>query len=59
MVTTDTFRPRALRLTRLLGRPGFHLFLTGLLMVLGFGLAHRLSELSGRNQLSALSTERL
>jgi len=52
-------RPHALRLLRLLGRPGFHLFLTGLLMVLGFALAHRLSERSGREQLSALSTERL
>jgi two-component system C4-dicarboxylate transport sensor histidine kinase DctB len=52
-------RPRALRLLRLLGRPGFHFFLTGLLMVLGFVLAHRLSERSGRDQLSALSTERL
>lgn len=52
-------RPRALRLVRLLSRPGFHLFLTGLLMVLGFVLAHRISERSGREQLSALSTERL
>ncbi|KQY81292.1 ATP-binding protein [Pelomonas sp. Root1444] len=55
----ESLRPRALRLLRLLGRPGFHLFLTGLLMVLGFVLAHRLSERSGREQLSALSTERL
>lgn len=47
------------RLPRLLSRPGFYLFLTGLLMVLGFVLAHRLSERSGREQLSALSTERL
>lgn len=53
------FRTRAVRLTRLLGRPGFHAFLTGLLMVLGFVLAHRVSERSGREQLSALSTERL
>lgn len=52
-------RSRALRLARLLSRPGFHLFLTGLLMVLGFALAHRLSERSGREQLTALSTERL
>lgn len=52
-------RPRVLGALRLLGRPGFHLFLTGLLMVLGFVLAHRLSERSGREQLSALSTERL
>ena len=52
-------RPRASRLPRWLGRPGFHVFLTGLLMVLGFMLAHRLSERSGRDQLSALSTERL
>ena len=52
-------RPPVRRLLRLLGRPGFHLFLTGALMVLGFGLAHRLSERSGREQLSALSTERL
>lgn len=52
-------RSSAVRLFRLLGRPGFHLFLTGLLMVLGFVLAHRLSERSGRDQLSALSTERL
>jgi two-component system C4-dicarboxylate transport sensor histidine kinase DctB len=52
-------RPRAVRLARLLSRPGFHFFLTGLLMVLGFWLAHRLSERSGREQLSALSTERL
>lgn len=59
MVAPDSPRPRALRLPRLLGRPGFHIFLTGLLMVLGFGLAHRVSELSGREQLSALSTERL
>ncbi|MCE4536578.1 ATP-binding protein [Pelomonas sp. P7] len=52
-------RPRALRLARLLSRPGVHFFLTGLLMVLGFWLAHRLSERGGREQLSALSTERL
>ncbi|RTL18504.1 MAG: sensor histidine kinase [Burkholderiales bacterium] len=50
---------RALRLSRLLSRPGFHVFLTGLLMVLGFALAHRLSERSGREQLAALSMERL
>lgn len=59
MVVSESLRPRALRLLRLLSRPGFHLFLTGLLMVLGFVLAHRLSERSGREQLSALSTERL
>lgn len=59
MLLPDSFRPRALRLLRLLGRPGFHLVLTGLLMLLGFALAHRLSERSGREQLSALSTERL
>lgn len=62
MVVSSSFsRPRApaLRLLRLLSRPGFHLFATGLLMVLGFVLAHRLSERSGREQLSALSTERL
>ena len=59
MVVTASLRPRALRLLRLLSRPGFHLFLTGLLMVLGFVLAHRISERSGREQLSALSTERL
>jgi two-component system, NtrC family, C4-dicarboxylate transport sensor histidine kinase DctB len=59
MVVPESLRPRALRLLRLLSRPGFHLFLTGLLMVLGFVLAHRLSERSGREQLSALSTERL
>ncbi|MDR7272287.1 two-component system C4-dicarboxylate transport sensor histidine kinase DctB [Pelomonas saccharophila] len=59
MVVPASLRPRALRLIRLLSRPGFHLFLTGLLMVLGFVLAHRLSERSGREQLSALSTERL
>ncbi|MEO6278088.1 ATP-binding protein [Roseateles sp.] len=52
-------RPRALRLFRLLSRPGFHLFLTGALIVLGFVLAHRLSERSGREELSAVSTERL
>lgn len=56
---SDAFRPRALRFIRLLSRPGFHLFLTGALMVLGFVLAHRLSERSGREALSALSTERL
>ncbi len=59
MVVHDLSRPRAPRLPRWLGRPGFHVFLTGLLMVLGFMLAHRLSERSGRDQLSALSTERL
>lgn len=59
MVVHDLSRPRASRLPRWLGRPGFHVFLTGLLMVLGFMLAHRLSERSGRDQLSALSTERL
>jgi two-component system, NtrC family, C4-dicarboxylate transport sensor histidine kinase DctB len=59
MVVTASLRPRALRLLRLLSRPGFHLFLTGLLMVLGFVLAHRISERSGREELSALSTERL
>lgn len=59
MVVPESLRPRALRLLRLLSRPGFHFFLTGLLMVLGFALAHRLSERSGREQLSALSTERL
>jgi len=37
---SDALRPRALRLIRLLSRPGFHLFLTGALMVLGFVLAH-------------------
>ena len=56
---SDALRPRALRFLRLLSRPGFHLFLTGALMVLGFVLAHRLSERSGREDLSALSTERL
>ncbi|RZL32790.1 MAG: sensor histidine kinase [Rubrivivax sp.] len=56
---SDAFRPRALRLFRLLSRPGFHLFLTGALMVLGYLLAHRLSERGDREQLSALSTERL
>lgn len=59
MLVPASSRPRVLRLLRLLGRPGFHLFLTGLLMVLGFALAHRLSEHSGREQLSALSSERL
>ena len=59
MVVPESFRPRALRLLRLLSRPGFFFFLTGLLMVLGFVLAHRLSERSSRDQLSALSTERL
>src|ERR1700740_1451407 len=59
MLVPESLRPRALRVIRLLSRPGFHLFLTGLLMVLGFVLAHRLSERSGREQLSALSTERL
>lgn len=59
MVVHDSSRPLSPRLPRWLGRPGFHLFLTGLLMVLGFVLAHRLSERSGREQLSALSTERL
>lgn len=59
MVAHAPLRPRAVRLFRLLGRPGFHFFLTGLLMVLGFVLAHRLSERTGRDQLSALSTERL
>ncbi|MBW8894397.1 MAG: hypothetical protein JF617_20715, partial [Burkholderiales bacterium] len=57
--SSPRLRPGALRLLRLLSRPGFYLFLTGLLMVLGFVLAHRLSERSGREQLSALSTERL
>ena len=58
----DALRPRALRLVqllRLLSRPGFHLFLTGALVVLGFWLAHRVSERGDRDQLSALSTERL
>ncbi|MFG6466524.1 sensor histidine kinase [Roseateles sp. BYS87W] len=59
MVASDPLRPRALRLLRLLSRPSFHFFLTGLLMLLGFALAHRISERSGRDQLSALSTERL
>lgn len=59
MLVPDSLRLRALHLARLLGRPGFHLFLTGLLMALGFALAHRLTERSGREQLSALSTERL
>jgi two-component system C4-dicarboxylate transport sensor histidine kinase DctB len=59
MVVPESLRPRALRLLRLLSRPGFHLFLTGLLMALGFVLAHRLSERGGREQLTALSTERL
>ncbi len=47
------------RLTGLLSRPGVALGLTALLMLLGYTLAHRLSERSGREQLSALSTERL
>ncbi len=55
----DRARSAARRLPRLLSRPGFFIFLTGLLVVLGFVLAHRLSERSGREQLSALSTERL
>ncbi len=59
MPVPDSFRPRVLRLLRPLSRPGFHLFLAGLLMVLGFVLAHRLSERAGRDELSALSTERL
>lgn len=59
MLVLESPRPRPLRFVRLLSRPGFYLFLTGLLMVLGFVLAHRLSERSGREQLSALSTERL
>ena len=59
MSVPESPRPRVMRLLRLLSRPGFHLFLTGLLMVLGFVLAHRLSERSGRDELSALSTERL
>lgn len=49
----------AQRLTRLLGRPSFYLYLTGLLMVLGFVGAHRVADRAGREQLSALSTERL
>lgn len=52
-------RARARLLSRLPSRPGFYFVLTGLLMALGFVLAHRLSERSGREQLSALSTERL
>ena len=40
MLVHHPFRLRALRLARLLGRPGFHLFLTALLMALGFAVAH-------------------
>jgi two-component system C4-dicarboxylate transport sensor histidine kinase DctB len=54
-----TARASVVQLLRWLSRPGFFLFLTGLLMVLGFVLAHHLSQRSGREQLSALSTERL
>jgi len=47
------------RLSRQLGRPGFYLYLTGVLMVLGLVLGHRLSERASLDQLSALATERL
>jgi len=59
MPAPESTRRRAPRLSRLLSRPSFYLYLTGLLMVLGFVLAHRVGDRTGREQLAALSTERL
>ncbi|OWQ90875.1 hypothetical protein CDN99_11995 [Roseateles aquatilis] len=42
-----------------MGRPSFYLYLTGVLMLLGLVLGHRLSERASLDQLSALVTERL
>lgn len=47
------------RLTQQLGRPSFYLYLTGVLMLGGLLLGHRLSERASLDQLSALATERL
>ncbi|WP_416757162.1 sensor histidine kinase [Roseateles sp. So40a] len=47
------------RLAHFLGRPSFYLYLTGVLMLLGLLLGHRLSERASLDQLSALATERL
>lgn len=47
------------RLAGLLSRPGFFLYLTGGLMLLGLLLGQRLSERAGMDQLAALATERL
>ena len=60
-VVSSTFGPSSARqrLARFLGRPSFYLYLTGVLMLLGLLLGHRLSERASLDQLSALATERL
>ncbi len=55
-VTYSNIRARA---THWLGRPSVYLYLTGVLMMLGLVLGHRLSERASLIQLSALATERL
>jgi two-component system, NtrC family, C4-dicarboxylate transport sensor histidine kinase DctB len=47
------------RVSLQLSRPGFYLYVTGVLMVVGLVLGHRLSERASLDQLSALATERL
>ncbi|SEL67939.1 two-component system, NtrC family, C4-dicarboxylate transport sensor histidine kinase DctB [Roseateles sp. YR242] len=56
MFSLSTFRQRA---SLHLSRPSFYLYFTGVLMMLGLVLGHRLSERASLDQLSALATERL
>ena len=60
-VVTSSFATSSARqrLAYFLGRPTFYLYLTGVLMLLGLLLGHRLSERASLDQLSALATERL
>ena len=60
-VVTSSFATSSARqrLAHFLGRPTFYLYLTGVLMLLGLLLGHRLSERASLDQLSALATERL
>jgi len=60
-VVTSSFATSSARqrLAHFLGRPTFYLYLTGVLMLLGLLLSHRLSERASLDQLSALATERL
>ena len=60
-VVTSSFASSSLsqRLGVFLSRPSFYLYLTGMLMLAGLLLGHRLSERASLDQLSALATERL
>ena len=60
-VVTSSFASSSLsqRLGVFLSRPSFYLYLTGMLMLAGLLLGHRLSERASLDQLSALATARL